>query len=133
MSVRLSRIACGQCIWMVALVLLCVGCVNRHVSRTESGHYVDGNAFAQITPGKTSAGWVKSILGDPSETKKTDAGTEIWKWSYQETKSVDGELLVFKDHSVTTNHRQAMVEIRDGMVINKWFDDRDLKNQENFN
>ena len=38
----------------LALVCFASGCIHRNVSRSESGVWVDDDAFARITPGKTS-------------------------------------------------------------------------------
>lgn len=107
------------------------GCIHRNVSRSQSGNYVDDQAFARIAPGKTSAAWACSILGEPSSKKKTDVGTEIWTWTHSETKNVDGQFLIVKDNSTVTTYRKASVEIKDGIVIDKWLSDRDVKDQEN--
>lgn len=106
------------------------GCIHRNVSRTQSGVYVDDQAFARITPGKTSAAWAYSIMGEPSSKKKTDVGTEIWTWAHTEKKQVDGQFLIVKDDSTVTTYRKASIEVRDGIVIDKWFSDRDVKDQE---
>jgi hypothetical protein len=108
------------------------GCIDihRNVSRTQTGAYVDEEAFAKITLGKTTAAWASTTMGEPSSKKKTDAGTEIWTWSYSECKNVDGRFLFISDKSIITTYRTASLQIRDGVVIDKWLSSRELKNKE---
>ena len=117
----------------LGLILACFtgGCIHRNVSRTQSGEYVDDQAFARITPGKSSAAWACSIMGEPSSKKKTDAGTEIWTWTHTERKQVDGQFLIVQDNSTVTTYRKASIEIKDGIVIDKWLSARDVSDQEN--
>ena len=116
----------------VAISAATTGCIDihRNVSRTQIGVYVDEQAFAKITLGKTSAAWASTIMGEPSSKKKTEAGAEIWTWSYTECKDVDGRFIFIGDKSTTTTYRTASLQIKDGIVIDKWLSSRELENKE---
>ena len=116
---------------VLGILMVGGGCIHRNVTRSQSGEYVDDQAFARVTPGKTSAAWACSILGEPSSKKQTDVGTEIWTWTHSETKNVNGRFLIVEDHSAVTTYRRASIEVKDGIVIDKWLSARDVKDQEN--
>ena len=104
-------------------LLLLGGClVSASSNEKRSGNYVADTTFSQIEPGKTTAGWVQATLGDPSSKEKVDASnSEIWKYTYTEKKNSSGAVfLIFggSDSKETTGH--AFVEIKDGVVVNKW-------------
>ena len=102
-------------------VLLLGGCLVSSTSRQHvQGNYVPPNTFDRIEPGKTTAGWVKATLGEPSSRDKTD-GLEVWKYSYTEVKEGSGAIfLIFGGSDRKEHHRSAYVEIKDGIVTNKW-------------
>lgn len=113
----------GMC--ALAAVIAMSGCVSRHVDRNSiQGRPIERSAFARIDKG-SSAGWTLSVMGEP--TRKITAGDnrEVWEWSYEESKSVRGQLLVFSNESLVVNRKVARVELKDGVVINKWLDDSD--------
>src|SRR5213083_933168 len=78
----------------LSLLLLVSGCLvsSSHEERV-TGNYVADNTFSQIQPGKTTAGWVKATLGDPStKTEVKESGTEVWKYQYTEHKDGSGAI-----------------------------------------
>jgi outer membrane protein assembly factor BamE (lipoprotein component of BamABCDE complex) len=97
------------------------GClVSSDTSQTRSGNYVPDNTFDKIEPGKTTQAWVKAVLGEPSN-KSTADGTEIWKWTYTERKESSGAIfLIFGGHDEKEQSHAAYVELKDGVVVNKW-------------
>jgi outer membrane protein assembly factor BamE (lipoprotein component of BamABCDE complex) len=107
---------------LCACMLLC-GCLvmANHQEKVE-GNYVAPATFDQIEPGKTTAAWVKSTLGEPTEKTKVEGGAnEIWKWRYTERKESQGAIfLIFGGNNVKERPQTAFVEIKDGVVVNKW-------------
>ena len=109
------------CICLVAA--LAGGClVSASSNEKRTGNYVADSTFSQIEPGKTSAGWVKATLGEPDTKEKVaDSNSEIWKYSYTEKKESSGAVFLLfggSDRKEKTGH--AFVEIKDGVVVNKW-------------
>lgn len=115
----------------LALVFFAGGCMHHNVSRSQSGVCVDEDAFARIIPGKTSAAWACSIMGEPSSKQKTSTGSEILTWSGTEQKTVDAQFLIISDKSTTSVYHRASIEIRDGIVTDKWLSSREVKDQGN--
>ena len=110
-----------------ALFIVCVsvlnGClVSATSNEKRSGNYVPESTFSQIEPGKTSAGWVQATLGEPSSKNKVEAtDSEIWKYSYTEKKESSGAIfLIFGGSDSKERQHVAYVEIKDGVVTNKW-------------
>jgi outer membrane protein assembly factor BamE (lipoprotein component of BamABCDE complex) len=108
---------------IIVCAALAAGClVSASSNEKRSGNYVADSTFSQIEPGKTSAGWVKATLGEPDSKEKVDASnSEIWKYSYTEKKESSGAVFLLfggSDRKEKTGH--AFVEIKDGVVVNKW-------------
>ena len=81
------------------------------------------STFDQIKPGTTSAAWVKATLGDPSECTRIDGqdDTEVWKYTYTDRKEGSGTVfLIFGGTSTKERSGTAYVELKDGVVTNKW-------------
>jgi len=88
---------------------------------TQSGKYVSDRTWRQIDEGATSAAWVEATLGEPSERKRMDDGTEIWRWNYTEHKSSSGHIfLLFDGSSSKERQSAAIIELKDGVVVKKW-------------
>jgi outer membrane protein assembly factor BamE (lipoprotein component of BamABCDE complex) len=106
------------------LLALCFlsGCLISHTSdQSVSGNYVPPSTFDQIERGKTTAGWVKATLGEPSTREKVENGTEVWKYSYTERTNSSGAIfLIFGGSDRKEKQRVAYVEMKDGIVTNKW-------------
>ena len=98
------------------------GCLVAHSSNQHvTGNYVPPSTFDRIEPGKTSAAWVKATLGEPSSKETAGVNTEVWKYSYTEQKESSGAIfLIFGGSDKKEQQRVAYVEIKDGMVTNKW-------------
>ena len=98
------------------------GCLVAHSSEQHiTGNYVPPNTFDRIEPGKTTAAWVKATLGEPSSKDKLDNDSEVWKYSYTEKKESSGAIfLIFGGSDKKEEQRVAYVEIKDGVVKNKW-------------
>src|SRR5439155_462721 len=93
------------------------GAAEQHIT----GNYVPPNTFDRIEPGKTTAAWVKATLGEPSSKDKLDNDGEVWKYSYTEKKESSGAIfLIFGGSDKKEEQRVAYVEIKDGVVKNKW-------------
>jgi len=109
------------------LVSVCVplcGCLvmsNREEHMT--GKYVGAHTFDQIEPGKTKADWVEATLGEPTEKKKFDDASEIWKYTYTQHKDSQGAIfLVFAGNDSRERRGTAYIELEDGVVQKKWRD-----------
>ena len=98
------------------------GCLVSSDSHTsQSGKYVSDRTWRQIDEGETSAAWVEATLGEPSERKRIDDGTEIWRWNYTEHKSSSGHIfLLFDGSSSKERQSAAIIELKDGVVVKKW-------------
>jgi hypothetical protein len=108
------------------------GClISGNTTQTTSGTKVAPSTFAQIQVGKTTAGWVAATLGEPTSkttvtlgdpTSKSNAGgDEVWKYTYtQKTDNSGAVFLIFGGHNSSETTSTAFIEIRDGVVINKW-------------
>ena len=108
---------------VLTFALLLSGCLVSSTSNQRvTGNYVADNTFDQIKPGKTTAGWVKATLGDPSsKTEVKESGSEVWKYQYTEKKDGSGAIfLIFGGSSSSEKPHTAFVEIKDGVVTNKW-------------
>ena len=112
-----------RCLCIIVSSALIGGClVSAHSDEKRTGNYVADSTFSQIEPGKTSAGWVKATLGDPDSKEKVEASnSEIWKYSYTEKKESSGAVfLLFGGSDSKEKSGHAFVEIKDGVVVNKW-------------
>src|SRR3954470_20067035 len=109
---------------VVAMVFLscAAGClVTSSSDQKRHGNYVAPQTFDQIEPGKTTSGWVKATLGEPSSTTDAGGGSEIWKWTYTERTDSSGTVFLLCAGSGTKEQTgNAFVEIKDGVVVNKW-------------
>jgi outer membrane protein assembly factor BamE (lipoprotein component of BamABCDE complex) len=106
---------------LVALVFL-TGCLVSHSSNEKvTGNFIPQNTFDRIEPGKTTAAWVQATLGEPSSKDKVDGDTEVWKYSYSEQKESSGAIfLIFGGSDKKEQQHIAYVEMKNGVVTNKW-------------
>ena len=107
----------------ILICLLLSGClVMSNNEQKITGKYVADTTWNQIEPGKTTASWIKATLGDPSETTDVpDSHSEVWKYHYTERKQGSGEVfLIFGGNSVKEKAGTAFIEMKDGVVTNKW-------------
>src|SRR5688572_11015273 len=117
MGRRLWRpLVCG------AMLLALSGCLIAGSSTQQrTGNYVADTTFSQIEPGKTTAGWVLATLGEPDSKTKVEGAAEVWKWRYTEKRESNAAVFLLfggSDKKETTG--TAFVELKDGVVTNKW-------------
>ena len=108
---------------IVLVGLFLTGClVSSSNEQHVSGNYVADSTFSRIEPGKSTAAWVKATLGDPSEkTEVKESNSEVWKYKYTEHQDSNGAIfLIFGGSSSKEKSGTAFVEIKDGIVTNKW-------------
>jgi outer membrane protein assembly factor BamE (lipoprotein component of BamABCDE complex) len=106
---------------MILSLLLNAGCLVSSSSNSRiSGNYVPQDTFDRIEPGKTTAAWVKATLGEPSSKDAAD-DTEVWKYDYSEERDSSGAIFLLFAGSDKKEHKHvAYVEIKDGIVTQKW-------------
>jgi outer membrane protein assembly factor BamE (lipoprotein component of BamABCDE complex) len=106
---------------LLSLFLLS-GCLVAHSSDQKvTGNFVPPDTFDRIEPGKTTSAWVKATLGEPSSKDTADKNTEIWKYNYSEQKESSGAIfLIFGGSDKKETQHVAYVEMKDGVVTNKW-------------
>ena len=107
----------------IVLCILLSGCLVMSQNKQKiTGKYVADTTFNQIEPGKTTASWIKATLGDPSETTDVpETHSAVWKYNYTERKEGSGAIfLIFGGQSMKEKGGTAFVEIKDGVVTNKW-------------
>lgn len=117
---RISPIACR--IFLPFLLLSMSGClVSSSTNQRITGNYVPRDTFDRIEPGKTTAGWVRATLGEPSSKDALHDDGEIWKYSYTEEKESSGAVfLIFGGSDKKELQHTAYVEIHGGVVTHKW-------------
>ncbi len=114
----MQRLALYLCAGFMAVLSGCL--ISSNSTETRSGNYVAESTFSKIEPGKTTAGWVKATLGDPS-SKSTVDDHEVWKYTYTTRTDNSGAVfLIFGGHNSSETTGTAFVEIKDGIVTNKW-------------
>ncbi|HEX2973485.1 MAG TPA: hypothetical protein VHP11_14215, partial [Tepidisphaeraceae bacterium] len=70
---------------------------------------------------QTTTEWLKENLGEPSERRTQEDGSEVWKWCYIERKQSHGEIFIIFRGSDTKETTHAMnVKVKDGVVTRKW-------------
>ena len=112
-----------KCQAFISLFLVALGgcLVGSNTTQSQSGKYVSDRTWRQIEEGETSVAWVEATLGEPSERRKMDNGSEIWKWNYTEHKNSSGHIfLLFDGSSSKEKQGAAIVEFKDGVVVKKW-------------
>ena len=116
----LGRFACGLAFGAVLVALS--GClVSGTASQKRTGKYVADSTFSQIEPGKTTAGWVLATLGEPDCKAVAGNGSEVWQWRYTEHRENNTAVfLIFAGSDEKETSGTAFVELKDGVVTNKW-------------
>jgi outer membrane protein assembly factor BamE (lipoprotein component of BamABCDE complex) len=121
---RITRIVTGGAAAVLAwgVLLALSGClVSGSASQKRTGKYVSDATMARIEPGKTTAGWVMATMGEPSSRNKMEDGSEVWRWDYTETRhSTAAVFLIFGGSDEKQNDGSVFVEMKDGVVVNKW-------------
>jgi outer membrane protein assembly factor BamE (lipoprotein component of BamABCDE complex) len=122
---RITRVMAGRLArtFLAGAVMLTLsGClIAGSSSQQRTGNYVADTTFSQIEPGKTTAGWVLATLGEPDKKTKVDGDGEVWQWRYTEKReSSTAVFLIFGGSDKKETSGTAFVELKDGVVTNKW-------------
>ncbi|MBC7783183.1 MAG: outer membrane protein assembly factor BamE [Burkholderiales bacterium] len=108
--------------FLLGAMLLLNGCLVGGRSEVErEGTNVTPSTLDQIQPGKTAIGWIRAVLGEPTEQVTLSPGEELWKYAYTETRDSSGYVFfVFhtSDKKVTSN--KVFVQFKDGIVTRSW-------------
>lgn len=93
-----------------------------------TGVYVSESLLERVTPNETRADWLLAVFGEPTSRSPLDDGSEIWKWAYVPVRQKSGAIVTFlslggddKDEP-TIQTSTTIVQLRDGVVIEKWRD-----------
>lgn len=107
---------------LVGLLVCQAGCLVTSNNRTSySGAYVSPEEVRAITLGTATPEVVETALGPPTRRKTNDDGSELWTWTYTESKSGEGTvLLLFAGSSERTEEQSVHVLFRDGVAVKKW-------------
>ncbi len=116
----LGRLACG--LMLGAMLMALSGCLVAGSAKQErTGKYVADTTFNQIEPGKTTAGWIVATLGEPDKKTPVGDGGEVWQWQYTEHReNSTAVFLIFAGSNKKDSTGTAFVEVKDGVVTNKW-------------
>ena len=140
------RLSIAGARWIVAPLALAAagsGClVGQSSDVRRTGTDVPATLFAQITPGQTTAGWVRATLGEPTASTRpgqsatvtalpaaaatrpalATAADAVWRYDYTERTDSSGYVfLIFGGHNSTETTHKAVVEFdHDGIVTRKW-------------
>jgi outer membrane protein assembly factor BamE (lipoprotein component of BamABCDE complex) len=115
-----SAITTALCVSAPLALGACI--INAHSHTERSGLYVSAETLRQIEPGR-SRDYVLALLGEPTSRTTLDAGVEIWKWAYSETRrSEDTLIFVFSGENSERVAGAAYVEFQDGVVTKTWRD-----------
>jgi outer membrane protein assembly factor BamE (lipoprotein component of BamABCDE complex) len=114
----------GLMVVLVLSMLLSNGCLfGGHSKVKREGTKVGEETIKQIEPGKTDLGWVRAVLGEPSEKIKISDNESIWKYSYKETKDSSGYVFViFGGSSESISENRFFVQFKDNIVVRSWRD-----------
>ena len=70
---------------------------------------------------ETESTLVFEVAAKATKTEVKEAGTEVWKYQYTEHHDGSGAIfLIFGGSSTKEKPHTAFVEIKDGVVTNKW-------------
>lgn len=109
---------------LVLLPLFLTGClIGSTDSQSRSGKYVSESTFNQLKMGETTPSFAEAILGSPDAKTPQEDGTEIWRYSYSETKKSSGYVfLVFGGTSSKESSHSAFLQFKDDRLIKAWRD-----------
>ena len=115
----------GLALPLVALLLLAlVGCrLIRSSSHTRyEGTRVSQQTLEQIEPGDSQA-LVLALLGEPGSRTELADDRELWKWSYRQTRTNEGGvLLLLASRTTTEEGGTVFVVFEDDRVQRVWRD-----------
>jgi hypothetical protein len=106
------------------LALSTAGClISSDTTISHTGISVPEATFNQITPGKTSEGWVRATIGQPTSETALPDGHRLLKWTYVERRDTSAAVLfVFGGHTENETTHTANVEVATGVVTRAWRD-----------
>jgi len=83
------------------------GClVSSSTTEKRPGNFVPESTFSRLEPGTSTASFVEATLGAPTSKTTVDDGSEIWRWTYTESKAGSGAVfLIFGGPSEKTFER----------------------------
>jgi outer membrane protein assembly factor BamE (lipoprotein component of BamABCDE complex) len=123
MRITLAVLRRGACVLAFGTVLVALsGClVAGSSTEKRTGKYVAETTFNQIEAGKTTAGWILATLGEPDKKTVVEDGSEVWQWQYTERRENNTAVfLLFAGSNERETTGTAFVELKDGVVTNKW-------------
>ena len=115
---KYSKIALLMSLAVTSVLL--VGCV---VTRSDV-HYsgVDNSQIRQIKRGKTTKDWLVTALGEPTEERMMEDGTEILR--YKCTEKRNNQFVLFPPPIVIDDKKEIehtiVFKLRDGIVQRYW-------------
>lgn len=92
-------------------------------SVTYEGTYVSQPMFDRVKVGVTTGEWLLAVFGPTSAQTPLSTGTELWRWTCQPASEQISFLTVLSvggDKEPSMRRSLAIVELRDGVVIDKW-------------
>lgn len=104
---------------LVVTSVLLVGCVTIESDVHYSG--VDNSQLRQIEQGKTTKDWLVTALGEPTEERMMEDGTEILRYKCTEKRNNQFVLfpIVFVDDKKEIEHT-VVFKLKDGIVQRYW-------------
>lgn len=122
MNITQRALRGGAGLLAVGTLLSLSGCLIMGSAKQErTGNYVSDATLARIEPGKTTAGWVIATLGEPDTRSKVEDDRELWRWNYKETRTSNAAVfLLFGGSDEKETSGSAFLELKDGIVVNKW-------------
>ncbi len=107
---------------LAALLIAAPGCLfGGHSDVRREGTYVAASTMDQIKPGKTTKSWVRAVVGEPTERIHIDAGQELWKYAYTETKDSSGYVfLIFSGSDSKKTENNVFIEFEGDVVRKTW-------------
>jgi len=96
-------------------------------SVTYTGVYVSESLLERVRVDSTTSDWLLAVFGEPTSRGALDDGTEIWKWAYLPV-AQEGSFVTLLStggggrDEPTIQTATSFVQLRDGIVIDKWRD-----------
>lgn len=107
----------------VVLTSFTSSCVIVSDSGTDvTGNFVSSSTLKQIERG-ASKDYVESVLGAPTTQTPIDDATEIWRWTYSESRTSSAKVfLLLSDSNRSNVEKSTFVEFLNGEVSKAWRD-----------
>lgn len=115
---------CNVIVLLVMMTAVLSGCLVTSVSRVEEhGVQVSPTTLSQIEVGRTTEGWLRATLGEPTScaTVEDQADVKLLRYTYTERKTDTGRVfLLFGGKSHRTSSSTTYFEVTDGVVSRHW-------------